>query len=107
MMELKVDLGERSYPIYIGEGILNDIAELFTKHRIRKLSPILLITDDNVAEYHLETVKKLLAIGGFQVISSIVPAGERSKSLTVFDELITAAIEAGLDRKSTIVALGG
>jgi 3-dehydroquinate synthase len=107
MMELKVDLGERSYPIYIGDGILNDIAELFTKHRISNLSSILLVTDDNVAEYHLESVMKLLAIGGFQVISSVVPAGEKSKSLTVFEELITAAIEAGLDRKSTIVALGG
>jgi 3-dehydroquinate synthase len=107
MMELKVDLGERTYPIYIGKGILNDIAELFTKHNISKISPILLVTDDHVAKYHLETVLELLAKGGFQVIPSVVPAGEKSKSLTVFENLITAALEAGLDRKSTIVALGG
>jgi 3-dehydroquinate synthase len=107
MMELKVVLGERSYPIYIGEGILNDIAELFTKHQISKLSPILLVTDVQVAKFHLDSVMELLAKGGFQVISSIVPSGEKSKSLAVFEDLITAALEAGLDRKSTIVALGG
>jgi 3-dehydroquinate synthase len=107
MMELKVDLGERSYPIYIGEGILQDIAELFTKHQISKQSPMLLITDSNVADFHLEPVMELLQKGGFQVTSAVVPAGEKSKSLTVFDDLITAALEAGLDRKSTIVALGG
>jgi 3-dehydroquinate synthase len=107
MMELKVDLDERSYPIYIGEGILNDIAELFTKHHISKLSPILLVTDTGVAKFHLERVMELLRKAGFQVTSFVVSAGEKSKSLHVFEELITAALEAGLDRKSTIVALGG
>lgn len=107
MMELKVDLGERSYPIYIGEGILRDIAELFIKHQISKLSPILLVTDSNVAAFHLEPVMELLAKGGYQVTSAVVSSGEKSKSLPIFEDLITTALEAGLDRKSTIVALGG
>jgi 3-dehydroquinate synthase len=107
MMELNVDLNERSYPIYIGEGILNDIVELFVKHHISKNSPLLLVTDDHVAKFHLDKVLDLLIKGGFQVVTSIVPAGEKSKSLSVFEDLITAAIEAGLDRKSTILALGG
>jgi 3-dehydroquinate synthase len=107
MRELNVELGERSYPIYIGEGVLNNIAEMFVKHRISKLSPILLVTDANVAKVHLEPVMALLTQGGFQVTSFVVAAGEKSKSLAVFQELITAALEAGLDRKSTVVALGG
>jgi 3-dehydroquinate synthase len=107
MMELKVELAERSYPIYIGEGILNDIGEIFTKHRISKISPVLIVTDTNVAEIHLEPVSQLLIKSGFIVTSFVVAAGEKSKSLTVFEQLITAALEAGLDRKSTVVALGG
>lgn len=107
MMELKVDLGDRSYPIYIGEGILSDIAELFVKHRISKLSPLFLVTDDRVADFHLDPIMELLSKAGYQVVSSIVPAGEKSKSLSIFEDLITVAIEAGLDRKSTVIALGG
>ncbi|MDB5053831.1 MAG: 3-dehydroquinate synthase [Bacilli bacterium] len=107
MMELKVELGERTYPIYIGEGILQDISSLFVKHRISELSPVLIVTDEHVAAVHLERVTQLLQLGGFQVHSYVIAAGEKSKSLTVFEDVITAALEAGLDRKSTIVALGG
>jgi 3-dehydroquinate synthase len=107
MMELTVELGERSYPIYIGDGILNNICELFLKHRISQKSPLLLVADEHVAKLHLEPVMVLLQSGGFQVTSVIVAAGEKSKSLAVFEELITAALEADLDRKSAVIALGG
>jgi 3-dehydroquinate synthase len=107
MIELTVELGERSYPIYIGDGILNDICELFLKHRISQKSPLLLVADEHVAKLHLHPVMALLRSGGFQVTSVIVAAGEKSKSLAVYEELITAALEADLDRKSAVIALGG
>ncbi|MFH5184736.1 3-dehydroquinate synthase [Paenibacillus sp. TAB 01] len=107
MRELKVDLGERSYPIYIGEGILAKIGSLFTQHGIGKASPILVVTDESVAKHHLEPLVNKLQEAGYKVASYVVASGEKSKSLGVLENVITAALEAGLDRKSTVVALGG
>jgi 3-dehydroquinate synthase len=107
MRELTVQLGERSYPIYIGEGLLQEASSFFTKHGISKKSPLMIITDSHVAGVHLQALEAELAAGGFTVVSSVVPAGESSKSLAVLETLIGKALEAGLDRKSAIVALGG
>jgi len=105
--ELTVDLGERSYPIYIGEGILEEIGELFAKRGIRTASPLLIITDSHVAPLHLNRLQKLLSEAGFQSISYVVEAGEPSKSLSVLEDIVGVALKAGLERNSVIVALGG
>lgn len=105
--ELTVDLGEKSYPILIGEGVLNEIGPLFEKRGIGKGSPLLIVTDEHVANIYLETVISLLAKTGYKVASHVVPFGEKSKSLAVLEEIVTVALQAGLDRKSTIIALGG
>lgn len=107
MRELTVQLGERSYPIYIGEGILSDIAALFDKHGISRKSPLLVITDEHVARHYLDGVMASLEEGGFTAHSAVVPSGESTKSLAMLESLVTKALEAGLDRKSAIVALGG
>ncbi len=107
MRELIVDLGERSYPIYIGEGLVDEAASYFAKHGISKKSPLLIITDEHVAPFYLEKLQSALQEGGFKAASAIVPAGESSKSLAMLEQLVTEAMEAGLDRKSAIVALGG
>lgn len=107
MRELTVDLGERSYPIYIGEGLLNNIAALFDKHGISKKSPLLIVSDSNVAPRFLPQVEARLQEGGYRAVSAVVPAGEASKSLAQFEQLITVALEAGLDRNSAVIALGG
>jgi 3-dehydroquinate synthase len=106
-MELKVDLGERSYPIYIGQDLLENICEFFQRHGIGTASPLLIVTDDKVAPYYLQPVAARLRDHGYKVAESIVPSGEKSKSLSVLEELVTVALEAGLDRKSTVIALGG
>ncbi|PZE22206.1 3-dehydroquinate synthase [Paenibacillus xerothermodurans] len=107
MRELTVDLGERSYPIYIGHGILAQAGELFVKHGIGKGSPLLIVTDEHVAKRHLSKVSDTLEKTGYSTVSYTVAAGERSKSLRVLEEVVTAALQAGLDRKSTVIALGG
>ncbi|TMV51275.1 3-dehydroquinate synthase [Paenibacillus mesophilus] len=107
MKELKVDLGERSYPIYVGDGILNDIAATLGKHKIGTKSPLLLVTDEQVAKFYLEQVKSLLEAGGYRVATAVVASGEKSKSLSVLEDVITVALEAGLDRNSAVIALGG
>ncbi|RKN84573.1 3-dehydroquinate synthase [Paenibacillus ginsengarvi] len=107
MKKLTVDLGERSYPIYVGEGLLNDLADTLGKHQIGTKSPHLIVTDENVAEHYLERVQSLLEAGGYRIATAVVAAGEKSKSLAVLEEVITVALEAGLDRNSAVIALGG
>ncbi|GKU79537.1 3-dehydroquinate synthase [Paenibacillus sp. L3-i20] len=107
MRELLVDLGDRSYPIYIGENLLKEVSTYFQKHGIGQKSPLLIISDSNVAPLYLAQVESSLNQGGYSVATAIVPAGEGSKSLTMLEELVAKALDAGLDRKSAIVALGG
>ncbi|MEX1030578.1 MAG: 3-dehydroquinate synthase [Paenibacillaceae bacterium] len=107
MRQITVELGERSYPIYIGEGILDRIGEFFDERSINKLSPLLIITDEHVAAQHLDRVSLGLTQAGYHVLVKIVPSGEKSKSLAVLEDVIGLALQGGLDRQSTIVALGG
>lgn len=107
MRQLNVELGDRSYPIYIGADLLSEVSSFFSKHSISKKSPLMIITDAQVAPRYLERLETKLKGDGFEVVSAIVPSGEQSKSLSKLEELVTKALEGGLDRKSTIVALGG
>ncbi|MGG3282417.1 3-dehydroquinate synthase [Paenibacillus solani] len=107
MRTLQVDLGERSYPIYIGAGILDTLGELSEKHGITRKSPHLIVTDDQVAPHYLKLTVERLQSQGYTVITHIVPAGESSKSLQVYEEVMTTAINGKLDRSSAVFALGG
>lgn len=104
---LTVELGERSYPIVIGGGLLDRAAEHLRKANVPDKSPLMIVTDDNVAPLYLEKLESALKNGGYRVVSAVVPAGEATKSLAVYNDLITQAIEAGLDRSSAVLALGG
>lgn len=104
---LTVDLGERSYPIYIGTDLLRRAGELFAAGGFPVKSPVLLVVDAAIADLYAPVVEQALRSAGYTVTRAAVPSGESSKSLAAFDDLMTAALEAGLDRKSTIIALGG
>lgn len=105
--ELTVELGDRSYPILIGTGLLARTGSLFKERGFPVHSPILLVTDRSVEHLYAGTVEKSLEDAGYSIRRAVVDSGEKSKSLTVFEELVTAALEAGLDRRSTVIALGG
>jgi len=105
--ELTVDLGERSYPIFIGTGLLARAGEIFLERGFPVKSPILLVTDASVVDLYADKIEESLANSGYSVTTAVVPSGETSKSLEMLDELVGAALEAGLDRKSTVIALGG
>lgn len=107
MRTVHVDLGERSYPIYIGTGLLPQAGSFLVKHGLSVKSPHLIVTDDKVAPHHLDTLKSTLEKAGFRLVVSVVKSGESSKSLQVFEEVMTSAIQGGLDRKSSVIALGG
>ena len=62
----------------------------------------IIVTDENVAKHHLEKIQSL-----FNAKAVVVPAGEEHKNLETVSRLWKAFLENGLDRKSTVIALGG
>jgi len=104
---LTVELGERSYPIYIGTGLIEEIGKKFSEHGFPVKSPVLLVTDSAVEGLYAERVENGLRASGYTVSRAVVPSGESSKSLEMLDVLVEKALKAGLDRKSTVIALGG
>lgn len=107
MKRLEVQLTDRSYPIYIGPGVIHQLPVFLQEAGIGTQRKLFIITDENVAPLYLQHVLGILSDGGYQTASAIVPAGEKAKSLEVYSEMMTKVLEAGLDRKSAILALGG
>jgi len=104
MKTLTVDLGERSYPIFIGQGLLSK-AELIRPYV--KGSQVMIVTNETVAPLYLDTVKALFHGSDLQVEAVILPDGEQYKSLEMVDRVYDAMLAARFDRKSTLIALGG
>jgi len=107
MRRLHVDLGERSYPIIIGEGIRERMPEFLAEHRIHPNHKLLIVSDASVAKFHLQPLVDALHGAAYDVTSHVVPSGEQSKSLDHLEQIVTTALEAGLNRHSVIIALGG
>ncbi|KAI3420671.1 DHQ_synthase domain-containing protein [Psidium guajava] len=101
-----VDLGNRSYPIYIGSGLL-DQPELLQRHVHGKR--VLVVTNDTVAPIYLDKVVDALTKGNpnVSVDHVILPDGEKYKDMDTLMKVFDKAIESRLDRRCTFVALGG
>lgn len=99
---LTVALGDRSYPIHIGQGILSD-PELYRPHIQGR--QVMVVTNDRVAPLYLE--RTLRALGDYQVETAILPDGERFKTLEVWNRIFDALLGARFGRDCTLIALGG
>ena len=66
-----------------------------------------IVTDENVAPLHLEKIESVLRSAGHMPRSIVIPAGEAHKNLDTISHLWHAFLEHGLDRRSTVIALGG
>ncbi|GMY12264.1 putative 3-dehydroquinate synthase [Fagus crenata] len=101
-----VNLGNRSYPIYIGPGLL-DQPHLLQKHVHGKR--VLVVTNDKVGPLYLDKVVEALTKGNpnVSVESVILPDGEKYKDMDTLMKVFDKAIESRLDRRCTFVALGG
>jgi 3-dehydroquinate synthase len=102
MKTLQVDLGARSYPIYIGEALLGQ-AVLFKRHI--KGRQVLVVSNETVAPLYLE--KTLAALKDFKTASVILPDGEEYKNLEVLNKIFDTLLHQRFDRQTTLVALGG
>lgn len=102
MKQLTVDLGERSYPIYIGDDLLSQGA-LLQKHIPGKSA--LIVSNETVAPLYLSKVSAVLS--GIRHESVILPDGEVYKNLEILNRIYDACLKHHLDRNTTIIALGG
>jgi len=93
------------YDILIQEGGIDKIGKMLKERDLR--GPILLVSDSNVSPIYAERVLNALRSAGYAAQQSIIPAGEANKTLETVSQLWRATLNAGLDRKSTIVSLGG
>ena len=105
MDTLTVALGERSYPIHIGAGLLDGPA-LYAPHVARRMAAI--VTNDTVAPLYAARLAEALARAGARsVITATLPDGEEHKNWQTLDRIHAALLQARADRGSICVALGG
>ncbi len=97
-MELSVELGSRSYPIFLARGCLDTIGA-----QVNLMRKVLLVTDEGVPEAYVRRVLAQCKEG--YVVT--LPQGEASKSLHQFEALLSHMLELGFDRKGAVLALGG
>jgi 3-dehydroquinate synthase len=96
---------EPGYDVVVQEGALDQLGEML---RSRNLGgPLLLVSDTNTSPLYGERVMGSLQAAGYATTQLVIPAGEVYKNLETVVALWRGCLEAGLDRKSTIVALGG
>ena len=105
MQTLTVNLGDRSYPIYVGAGILERAGELLKQAGLR--GKVAVVTNPTVAQLYLDGIHEALTNAAFEVTPVLLPDGEEHKNLksvaSVYDRLIGERFE----RKSCVLALGG
>mmetsp|Transcript_60902 Transcript_60902/g.92004 ORF Transcript_60902/g.92004 Transcript_60902/m.92004 type:complete len:426 (-) Transcript_60902:17-1294(-) len=101
-----VDLADgRDYPIYIGTGYTDDqIGDVLAKHIEGK--DALLITNDRISPMYLDKFESLVKQHK-TVHTLVLPDGEEHKTMDVLQKILDKALEVGLDRKCTFLALGG
>jgi 3-dehydroquinate synthase len=98
-----VELGERSYQVRIGTGLVAnagaEIAPLLRRPRVA------VITDETVGAMHLEALRA--GLGDIEMVSLALPAGEATKSWPHFTRAVEWLLEQKVERKDIVIAFGG
>ncbi len=102
MQTLNVDLGDRSYPIHIGSGLLK-CPELIQDHIHGTTTAI--VSNETIAPLYLDALHQVTAL--YKNTDVILPDGEKYKTFEVEQQIFTEMLSARCDRKSTLLALGG
>jgi shikimate kinase/3-dehydroquinate synthase len=102
---LSVAVGAAGYDVVIGDGLVRRAGALLAPVLPRKHAVV--VTDDVVAPLHLPALLAGLDATGFVTQQIVVPAGEASKRLEVFESVTDQLLAAGVERRSAVIALGG
>lgn len=104
MQTLTVALGDRSYPIHIGPGLI-DHADLILPHLAQKR--VAIVTNTTVGPLYLERLTKTLTGAGVEVTPIVLPDGEEYKDWQTLNLIFDALLKSRAERKTTLIALGG
>ena len=102
MQQLTVDLGDRSYPIYIGSNVFCE-ASLLQKHIAA--NQIMIVTNETIAPLYLEKLQSSLS--SYSVDVCVLPDGEQHKTLDVLNTIYDELLKKRHNRTTTLIALGG
>ena len=105
MLNLNVDLGDRSYPIFIGSGLYASGSKSDCLLPYIKGKQVAVVTNTTVAPLYLDQVRNMLS--GMDVKEIILPDGEAFKNLDTLNQIFDGLLEARHTRKTTLIALGG
>ena len=105
MIDIAVNLGSRSYRILVGPGLLRAVGAELSRTGVG--SRVAVLSDEPVMALHGRQVVEGLKAAGFSVTEIRLPAGEAAKTLATAERAWDALLAAGLDRTSTVVAVGG
>ncbi|MDH7784145.1 3-dehydroquinate synthase [Ochrobactrum sp. 19YEA23] len=100
-----VSLGERSYDILIGKGLVDRAGAEVAKRL--KGARVAIVTDENVAKAHLERLTASFNQAGIEATPVVVAPGEKSKSFATLETVTNAILAARLERGDALVAFGG
>ncbi|MEO1890000.1 MAG: 3-dehydroquinate synthase [Cycloclasticus sp.] len=100
---LHVELGSRSYPIYIGIGLITE-QSLLIKHIAS--TQVLIVTNETIAPLYLDTLRSQLT-PNVEVKTTILPDGETYKTLEYLNKIFDSLLEGRCNRQVTLIALGG
>ncbi len=104
MQILKMELGDRSYPIYIGAGLLARPELIVGRLRKKKVA---IITNTTVAPLYLAPLKSALESQGVEVVPITLPDGESHKNWETLNRIFDALIAHRCERSTALIALGG
>jgi shikimate kinase/3-dehydroquinate synthase len=102
---LAVMLSSTSYDVVIGEDLLARAGALLAPRLEQKR--VVVVTDETVARLHLPTLLRGLAETAVSTSQIVVPSGEASKNLTTWQSVVDQLLEARVERRTTVIALGG
>lgn len=102
--QVTIDLGERSYPILIGSGLL-DVTS--TWQDLPRAAQAMIVTNDTVAPLYGDRLARVLAGIYGRVHTVVLPDGEQYKTWQSLNRIFDALLQQGCDRKTVLFALGG
>jgi 3-dehydroquinate synthase len=105
MKTISIALGERSYDVLAGRGLLARAGELIAPHAAS--GRVFVVTDKNVAKLHGKTLTQSLDAAGLAHASVVLPPGEQTKSFRGLERLCRQLLQADIGRKDLVVAFGG
>lgn len=103
---ITVELGERSYPVHVGRGLIGRVGALI-RERLPTASRCAVVTSKAILGIHGAALMEALDEAGIEAITALVPDGEEAKTWSCAERLIGELLENRLDRKSAVVAFGG